>query len=57
MNLLKGSMMRVTVCQLDPRPDHLEQGLLNLKAHVKEQKTDFLLLPENGFSDWLCPEP
>ncbi|SLN51341.1 C-N hydrolase family amidase [Roseovarius albus] len=48
--------MKVTVCQLDPRGPALDDYLQGLKQHVKEQETDFLLLPEMGFSDWLAAD-
>jgi N-carbamoylputrescine amidase len=46
--------MKVTVCQIDPRGGQIDSFLERLKAHIAEQKTDFLLLPEMGFSDWLA---
>jgi len=49
--------MKVTICQLDPRPGKLEPFLENLTAHLKQEKSDFLLLPEMGFSDWLASDP
>jgi N-carbamoylputrescine amidase len=48
--------MKVTVCQWDPRPPYLEGNLERLRAHVAEHQTDFLLLPEMGFSDWLAAD-
>ncbi|WP_120500890.1 carbon-nitrogen hydrolase family protein [Roseovarius sp. EL26] len=49
--------MKVTVCQIDPRAPHLDGFLNDLKQHITEQGTDFLLLPEMGFSDWLAADP
>ncbi len=49
--------MKVTVCQLDPRAPYLGDFLAGLKQHVQDQKTDFLLLPEMCFSDWLAADP
>lgn len=49
--------MKVTVCQIDPRPGHLEKGLIGLASHIRAQKSDFLLLPEMCFSDWLAGQP
>jgi len=48
--------MKVTVCQWDPRPPYLKGNLERLRAHIAEQQTDFLLLPEMGFSDWLAAD-
>jgi N-carbamoylputrescine amidase len=48
--------MKVTVCQLDPRSSHLQEFLNRLQQHVREQQTDFLLLPEMCFSDWLAAD-
>ncbi|MCT4610262.1 MAG: carbon-nitrogen hydrolase family protein [Pelagimonas sp.] len=48
--------MKVTVCQLDPRPGQLDLCLSALKAHIKTTQSDFLLLPEMGFSDWLAAD-
>ncbi len=48
--------MKVTVCQLDPRSEHIDQFLRELKKHVQEQASDFLLLPEMCFSDWLADD-
>lgn len=46
--------MKVSVCQLDPRPGKVDHFLDGLKAHIETQGTEFLLLPEMGFSDWLA---
>ncbi len=46
--------MKVTVCQLDPRPGQIESMLPQLAAHIEAEKSDFLLLPEMGFADWLA---
>ena len=48
--------MKVTVCQLDPRAPRLNRQLADLTAHVAEAGSDFLLLPEMGFSDWLAAD-
>ncbi len=53
---LKGSTMKVTVCQLDPRARQLDQFLADLTRHVRDRASDFLLLPEMGFSDWLAAD-
>lgn len=49
--------MKVTVCQLDPRDGHLDAGLEGLKNHVAEQRSDFVLLPEMGFAEWVAANP
>lgn len=49
--------MKVTVCQIDPRKGHIDQCLVDLTAHITAEKTDFLLLPEMCFSDWLAADP
>ena len=48
--------MKVTVCQLDARSGHLDAYLSALKSHVQGQGSDFLLLPEMCFSDWLAAD-
>jgi N-carbamoylputrescine amidase len=48
--------MKVTVCQLDPRPAQLDAQLSALAKHVEMEQSDFLLLPEMCFADWLAAE-
>lgn len=48
--------MKVTVCQIDPRPNQLEKSLHGLKEHILANQSDFLLLPEMGFSEWLAAD-
>lgn len=48
--------MKVTVCQLDPRAPHLDSYLEGLAQHLQAQESDFLLLPEMCFSDWLAAD-
>ncbi|WP_026987591.1 carbon-nitrogen hydrolase family protein [Fodinicurvata fenggangensis] len=48
--------MKVTVCELDPREEHLEDGLAQLAAHIEREQSDFLLLPELCFSPWLAAD-
>lgn len=48
--------MKVTVCQIDPRPSQLEAILPALSAHLASQQSDFLVLPEMGFSEWLAAD-
>ncbi len=49
--------MKVTVCQIDCRPDYLDGALEGLAAHVAEEASDFLLVPEMCFSEWLAADP
>jgi N-carbamoylputrescine amidase len=49
--------MKVTVCQIDCRPDHLDEALEGLAAHVAKEASDFLLVPEMCFSEWLAADP
>ena len=49
--------MKVTVCQLDPRTDKSGPLLEALAEHIRQRETDFLLLPEMCFSDWLAGQP
>lgn len=49
--------MKVTVCQFDPRPSQIDAFLEKLAAHMRAEETDFLLLPEMSFSDWLAGHP
>ncbi len=49
--------MKVTVCQIDPRQHFLDGCLTELEAHLRKENSDFLLLPEMGFFDWLASEP
>lgn len=48
--------MKVTVCQIDPRPGHLDAELKALAKHVQDAGTDFLLLPEMSLSAWLAAD-
>ncbi len=48
--------MKVTVCQLDNRAGYLDSMLDELATHVKAEKSDFLLLPEMCFGDWLAAD-
>ena len=49
--------MKVTVCQLDNRSRQIEGQLEALKSHLAVEKSDFLLLPEMCFSDWMAADP
>ncbi|WP_419905610.1 carbon-nitrogen hydrolase family protein [Kiloniella sp.] len=46
--------MKVTVCQFDNRPDHLESSFQSLIKHVKATQSEFVLVPEMSFSSWLA---
>lgn len=48
--------MKVTVCQLDNRSDALEPMLAELGRHIKAENSDFLLLPEMCFHQWLAAD-
>jgi N-carbamoylputrescine amidase len=48
--------LKVTVCQIDPRADQLDQYLSGLTDHVRSKHSDFLLLPEMTFSEWLAAD-
>ena len=49
--------MNVTVCQIDNRPEQLDLMLGRLAAHIREHRTDFLMLPEMCFGEWLAADP
>lgn len=49
--------MKVTVCELNPGDDARDKNLRALKAHIKQEQSDFLLLPEMNFSNWLAATP
>ena len=48
--------MRVTVCELRTSPGALEQDWDGLVAHVAEQSSDLVVLPEMGFAPWSAAE-
>lgn len=48
--------MKVTICQIDPRAGHLDACIAGLREHVNTQESDFVLLPEMGFSEWLAAD-
>lgn len=48
--------MKVTVCELDNRPGRLEAMLDELAAHIRYHDSDFLLLPEMCFHEWLAAD-
>jgi N-carbamoylputrescine amidase len=49
--------MKITVCQLDNRKGYLGPMLEKLSIHIQENHSDFLLLPEMCFSEWLAVDP
>ena len=48
--------MKVTVCQIDPREGQLDTYLNKLANHIKAEGSDFVLLPEMSFSEWLATD-
>ena len=46
--------MRVTVCQLSDQRREFESGWRELCAHVREQGSELVLLPEMPFADWFA---
>jgi N-carbamoylputrescine amidase len=48
--------MKVTVCQIDPRDGELDQYLSGLARHIESVESDFVLLPEMCFSEWLAAD-
>jgi N-carbamoylputrescine amidase len=49
--------MMVTVCQLDNRPVALQSMLDDLARHIRATQSEFLLLPEMCFHEWLAADP
>ena len=49
--------MRVTITQLDNRPEELPRALSALATHARERRPDLLLLPEMPFGPWLAVSP
>ena len=48
--------MKVTVSQINPSVSELDSQLENLRDHLAHHDSDFLLLPEMCFSDWLAAD-
>ena len=48
--------VRVTVCELRTSAGALEQDWDGLVAHVAEQRSDLVVLPEMGFAPWFAAE-
>ncbi|MEM7170143.1 MAG: carbon-nitrogen hydrolase family protein [Pseudomonadota bacterium] len=49
--------MRVTVCQIDPRDGYLDACLAALGDHLRQEASDFVLLPEMSLAEWLAADP
>jgi N-carbamoylputrescine amidase len=49
--------MKVTVCQLDNRARERRAMLAQLARHIAQHESQFLLLPEMCFADWLAADP
>ena len=49
--------MRVTVCQFEAAPAQLAETMTALAEHLASERSEFVLLPELPFSDWLPAEP
>ena len=53
--------MKVTVCQLSSDPDRLGSDWQDLVAHVRQARSELVLLPEMPFHPWICrsrqPDP
>ena len=48
--------MKITVCQINPSEEYLDKYLTDLSQDIQENDSNFLLLPEMGFADWLAAE-
>lgn len=48
--------MKITVCQLDPREGQIDTYLSSLKEHITSENSEFVLLPEMSFSEWLAAD-
>ena len=46
--------MKVTVCQLPNEPQALDNAWIQLVQHVKNNESEFVLLPEMPFHPWLA---
>jgi predicted amidohydrolase len=49
--------MKVTVCELNDRPDELARLWEQLVVHVKKQRSELVLLPEMPFCPWFGATP
>ena len=48
--------MKITACQLDPREGQIDSYLSSLKEHIASENSEFVLLPEMCFSEWLAAD-
>ena len=48
--------MRVTVCELRTAPGCLEEDWAGLAAHVLDERSDLVVLPELGFAPWFAAD-
>ena len=48
--------MKITVCQLDPREGQIDTYISSLKEHITSENSEFVLLPEMSFSEWLAAD-
>jgi N-carbamoylputrescine amidase len=48
--------MRVTVCELRTRDGALEEDWAGLVAHVRDRRSDVVVLPEMGFAPWFAAD-
>ena len=48
--------MKVTVCQLDNRDDQIDNAWVKLRDHLQQASSEFLLLPEMCFHEWLAAD-
>jgi N-carbamoylputrescine amidase len=51
------SRMRVTVCELNDDPGKFALDWARLVSHAREQRSDFVLLPEMPFCSWFSYSP
>jgi len=49
--------VKVTVCQLDNRPQALPGAWARLVAHVRRAGSELVLLPEMCFGEWVAADP
>ncbi len=49
--------MKVTVCQLPDDPHDFQRAWEELRAHVRREQSQLVLLPEMPFSSWLAASP
>jgi N-carbamoylputrescine amidase len=47
-----GTIMKVTVCEMNDDPEAFELDWTKLASHVRSQESEFVLLPEMPFAPW-----